>query len=109
MVNFIEEMSKVERKQKRDLLLSCLRSAGGHTFAVPESRVVFAVEPVINTPNCNMFKVAIAYCNKSDKFKKSVGELIALYRLQQLGNYTIIKNVHGIADVAISLRVNMGS
>ena len=107
MVHFIETMPKKERKQKRDAMLFCLRNVGGTTIAFPADKVVIAVEPVINSPTCTMFKVAFAYCNKSDKFKKSVGELIALYRLQQFGNYTIIKNVHGMVDMVISLRGNM--
>lgn len=82
MMHFIEEMSKAERKEYRNALRDNLIVAGGRLYVDEYSGTVIAIEP--NTPSnkCKTFRVAVAYCGPSDKFKKSVGEAIALYRLE---------------------------
>ena len=102
MMHFVENMVKAERKRIRKQLLATLRSKNGNTYVFSPYNVVFAVEPCTNMPGCNMFKVSIAYCNETDKFKKSVGELIALYRLLS-GEHAIIKNTYGMDSLVNSL------
>lgn len=102
MMHFVENMSKAERKRNRKNHLTVLRSKNGNTFVFPAYNVVFAVEPCSKMPDCNMFRVSTAYCNGIDKFRKSVGELIALYRLQG-GECTMIKNDFGMDELVSSL------
>lgn len=81
MAHFIEEMSKAERKEYRNALRDGLIAAGGRLYVDEYSGTVIAIEPNIPGSNCKTFRVAVAYCNSNDKFRKSVGEAIALYRL----------------------------
>jgi hypothetical protein len=102
MTHFVENMAKAERKRIRNNFLASLRSKNGNTFVFSSYNVIFAVEPCTSSTGCNMFKVSTAYCNETDKFKKSVGELIALYRLFG-GEYAIIKNTSGMDSLVSSL------
>lgn len=81
MVHFIEKMPKKERKEYRDKLRNLFIASGGRTYTNRYIGKVFAIEPSILGDNCKTFRVAIAYCNPNDKFKQSIGEAIALYRL----------------------------
>ena len=101
-MHFVENMVKAERKRIRKQLLATLRSKNGNTFVFSSYNVIFAVEPCTSIPDCSMFKVSVAYCNETDKFKKSIGELIALYRLFG-GEYALIKNTSGMDSLVSSL------
>jgi hypothetical protein len=81
MVHFIETMSKTERKEYRDNLRDSLINTGGRIYTDKHSGVTAVIEPIISGNNCKFFRVATAYCNSNDKFRKSTGEAIALYRL----------------------------
>lgn len=80
-MHFIEEMTKAERKEYRNNLRDKLIAAGGRLYVDEYSGTVIAIEPSIPGNKCKTFRVAVAYCSPSDKFKKSMGEAIALYRL----------------------------
>ena len=80
-MHFIEEMSKAERKEYRNTMRNSLIAAGGRVYTDKWNGVTVAIEPIISGNNCNSFRVATAYCNSSDKYRKSLGEAIALYRL----------------------------
>lgn len=82
MVHFIERMFKVECKKYCNYLRDYLITAGGRIYTDKHSGVTVAIEPAISGNNCKFFRVAVAYCNSNDKFIKSIGEAIALYRVR---------------------------
>ena len=81
MLHFIKEMSKAERKAYRNVLRDKIIDAGGRLYVDEYNGTVLAIKPNIFGNNCKTFSVAVAYCNPHDKFKKSIGEILALYRL----------------------------
>lgn len=80
-MHFIEDIPKTERKEYRNNLRDSLIAAGGRVYTDKHSGVTVAIEPIVSSNNCKSFRVATAYCNSNDKFRKSMGEAIALYRL----------------------------
>ena len=83
MMHVVEELSKDERKRVRKVWRDQLIAAGGRIYVNKYNGTVVAIEPSIPGNNCKTFRVAIAYCNPSDKFKKSLGEAIAFFRLNR--------------------------
>ena len=81
MTHFIEEMTKIERKEYRNKVRNDLIAAGGRTYTDKHSGVTVVIKPIVAGNNCKFFRVAVAYCNSNDKFRKSMGEAIAIYRL----------------------------
>ena len=81
MMYFIEVMSKADREEYRNTMRDNLIAAGGRIYVNKYLGIVTVIEPCIPGSNCKSFRVAAAYCNSNDKFRKSTGEAIALYRL----------------------------
>lgn len=40
-----------------------------------------AYRPAINSPDCRMIQVAVAYCAPEDEFKKKIGRTLATHKL----------------------------
>jgi len=91
MMHSVELISKGERKELFQDLESELLSFGGEFFVCEDAKMVIAIRPDTQFRNCNMYRVAIAYCNPSDKFKRKVGGIIAMQRLLWDGEWIKIR------------------
>ena len=101
MLPFIKEMSKAERKDFRNALRDNLIAAGGRIYTDSYSGTVLVIKPNISGNNCKTFSVALAYCNPNDKFKKSIGETLALYRLN--ANMCIVIRRDNLRDTNVRM------
>lgn len=91
MLHSVELMSKKERKEFFTEMEAELTSYGGELFVDEDARMVIAIRPDSLYGNCSMYRVAIAYCNAKDKFKKKIGGIIAMQRLMWDGEWIKIR------------------
>jgi hypothetical protein len=91
MMHSVELMSKGERNETFNESKSYLLSFGGAVFNCEDAKMVIAIRPDTQFGNCTMYRVAIAYCNPTDKFKRKVGGIIAMQRLLWDGEWIKIR------------------
>ena len=91
MLHSVELMNKADRKETFTEMRFELDCMGGELFTCEDAKMVIAIQPDTRFGNCNMYRVAIAYCNPTDKFKRKVGGIIAMQRLMWDGEWIKIR------------------
>lgn len=87
----VELMSKKERKEVFKDMKAELADFRGRGFTDENAGMAVAIMPDTDFGKCDMYRVAISYCNPRDKFKKKIGAIIAMERLLWNGEYIKIR------------------
>jgi hypothetical protein len=93
MMHSVELMGKADRKETFREMEAELISFGGKLFWCEDAKMVIAIRPDTQFRNCDMYRVAIAYCREGDPFKRKVGGIIAMQRLLWDGEWIKFRRV----------------
>lgn len=90
----MSKLNKIEKAYRRELL-AALAMADGEVFSFPNGGflgnysggVTIAICPALESERAKFVHVAVAVCSENDEFKRKRGELIALERLMEDGEF----------------------
>ena len=84
------KMTSTEKNIRKNLRAQ-LRKQGGELFTFESYGVTVAIRPSIPGGNARFYQVSVSTCSGNDKFKRKVGELVALEYLLTYGRFISVR------------------
>ena len=83
-------MTSAEKNVRKNLRAQ-LRKQGGELFTFENYGITVAIRPSIPGGNARFYQVSVSTCSDNDKFKRKVGELVALEYLFAYGRFISVR------------------